>query len=331
MKIVAIFFVLIIASCSVKIKNFDKYSKTPLLELEDMPTKDKMKNTMPRVLITKADTDSDEVKKSNAPTLVAKDITMLLQEGKFANVIERKHSDLAMQEAKISELSGKGSVDSDAIDYILDVNIANVTFSRQNIATTTPIATQRGLEFGTREVYQYTSAVDGVVKILMLPKMDIVETITLKGSYTESEKATAGGTTFEADGFAIQNSNIIASKNYDSNVIYKAIKNAVQNAEQPIKKFFKKSGYILEKRVLKKSYIFGINVGSKQGVSPQSKVVIQRDTTIHNPLTDEDEMTQETICNGIVADKVFENRSWIIFDEKCQDKIRLGDKVDVVY
>jgi hypothetical protein len=43
----------VLASCNVKIKNFEKYSKAPLLQLEEMPSKEEIKKIMPRVLICK--------------------------------------------------------------------------------------------------------------------------------------------------------------------------------------------------------------------------------------------------------------------------------------
>ena len=43
MKYLLILF-LISSACSVKIKNFEKYQKSPLLEVDEMPTKEELTN-----------------------------------------------------------------------------------------------------------------------------------------------------------------------------------------------------------------------------------------------------------------------------------------------
>lgn len=331
MKFLLLLFFFVVTACDTKIKNFEKYTKAPLLELEEMPSKEEIKRTIPRILIVKTESESEEIKKSNANNIIAEDIAKILHTEQFAKIIERDHSEKAKQEIKIAELSGKGGVDGKAIDYIVNIAITNVTFSRQNLMRAVPIISQNNISISTRSIYQYTSTVDGVIKIFKLPKMEIVKTIDINSSYIENENATVGNSRIEVQNFSFDTSQKIDAKNYDSNVVYQAIKRAVQNAERDIKKFFQKKGYVLEKRALKKKYIFAINIGEKNGIKPQSKVAVVRTNVTTNPLTDEEEEVQETICTGIIADKVFKKRAWIVFEKTCQNKVRLGDKVQVIY
>ena len=103
MKYTLMLMMFVLASCNVKIKNFTKYSKAPLLELEEMPSKEEIKKIMPRVLMITQPSTNEDAQKANAPSLIAKDLAIVLQEDKFANVIERDHSHAAKQEIKISE------------------------------------------------------------------------------------------------------------------------------------------------------------------------------------------------------------------------------------
>lgn len=331
MRLVIIFALLLMTACGVKIKNFDKYEKTPLLELENMPSKDEIKNVLSRVLITKTNPANDDIKKSNAHSLIQNDITQMLQSGKFANIIERKEDGITLKEVKIAELEGKGTEDMTSVDYILDIDITNVTFSRQNVIHPNTVVTQQGVGVTGVNMYQYTSTVGGFIKIYQMPKMNIIKTIDLKGVYIESEQATAGGTTISSGALSLQKSDAIVAKDYDSNITYRAIKNAVQKANPQLKNFFKKHGYILEKRSHKKQNIFALNIGSESGVRSQDKLVINHMKEVHNPLTDETEEVKEQICKGTIADKIFENRSWVVFDNKCEERIRLGDKAEILY
>ena len=161
--------------------------------------------------------------------------------------------------------------------------------------------------------------------------MEIVKTININGSHIESESASTPGTNIRTNNFALESSNAIESKSYDSNITYKAIKVASKHAERDLKKFFKKTGYVVEKRSLKGKSIFAINIGEENGIKEQDNVEVVRIVSNHNPLTDEDEEIQEKICTGTIADKVFEKRSWVVFEKHCQNKIRLGDKTEITY
>lgn len=331
MKSIAVFILFFLAACDVKIKHFDKYQKVPLLELENMPSKEQIKHALSRVLITQTEPANDDIRKSNAHNLIKNDIIELLQEGKFANVVERKEGSAVTKEVKIAELEGKGSGGIASVDYILEVDVTNVTFSRQNIRQPGMVITSGVTGLANTDVYQYTSTVEGVIKIYQLPKMNIVKTIDLRGIYIESEQSTAGGTTVATRGIAVQTSDTILSKEYDSNITYRAIKNAVYNATPELKNFFKKHGYVLEKRAYKKNNIFALNIGSESGVNSQDKIAISRKKEIQNPLTEETEEVSEEICKGTISDKVFQNRSWAVFEKKCQSKIYLGDRAEILY
>ena len=98
-----------------------------------------------------------------------------------------------------------------------------------------------------------------------------------------------------------------------------------------MKKFFKKKAFVAEKRVLKNKVIYLINKGTEDDFSSQKKVYIIRILTERDPLTDEEQTSEENVCVGTVSDKAFAKSSWVVFDKECQEKVRLGDKAVILY
>jgi len=85
-KIIALILSLsIIASCSVKIANFEKYQKAPLLELEEMPTKEDLLVKLPRVIIITEKSETDDSEQINAQKQIRNTILTELQTKKYAN------------------------------------------------------------------------------------------------------------------------------------------------------------------------------------------------------------------------------------------------------
>jgi len=330
-KIIALILSLsIIASCSVKIANFEKYQKAPLLELEEMPTKEDLLVKLPRVIIITEKSETDDSEQINAQKQIRNTILTELQTKKYANIIERFDSSTIQSEIKIAEIEGKSSHSLSSVDYIINIGAPNVTFSAKTEEDIFFVASGSGIPMNRPMIYKYSSIVDGIVKLYEVPSLKIAKIIALNGSYHENEKASSTGSTTIGN-ISINTGQAIQSKTKDTNITYKAIQNGTKKAILEMKQFFKKKGFISEKRQLKDEVIFSINRGKEDDFLPQKKVIIVREVKIHNDLTDEDEKSEETICSGTIADKAFEKTSWVIFDKKCQEKIRLGDKTIIVY
>ncbi len=324
---------LILTSCSVKIKHFDKYQKAPLLEVEEMPTKEEINTKLPRVIIISEKPETSEPQAVNAQNLIKNNVFKELQSKHYAEVIERFDSNSVQKEIKIAELEGKAASSIASVDYIINIGVPNVTFSHTTHEDVLYIATTLATEnipTSTPIIYSYNSVIDGVVKLYEVPSLKIAKVISVKGSHTQREKGSTGSGARIGD-IAIEHNVGMASKAKDDNITYKAVQKATGEAIKEMKQFFKKKGFISEKRTHGKKMIYSLNRGKNDDFNPQTNIAIIRLVEQRNSLTDEEEMHEETICTGVISNKVFEKTSWVVFDEKCQDKIRLGDKAVVVY
>ena len=323
----------ILASCSVKIANFEKYQKAPLLELETMPTKEEINTKLPRVIIVAEKSETINARATNAQNLIKNNFLTALQANRYANIVERFDSDSIQKEIKIAELEGKTNNSLSSVDYIISIGIPSVTFSRDAQEDILYIATSAAYgQFPTSRpmVYQYNSIVDGIAKLYEVPSLKIAKAIAIKGSHSEREKATTSSGA-RIGNFSLESNTAIASKESDDNITYKAIQKATHKAINEMKQFFKKKGFISEKRTLDSKAIYSLNRGTDDDFKSQTKVAVIRTVEHTNSLTDDEEMTEETICTGIVSNKVSEKLSWVVFDDKCHEKLRLGDKATIVY
>ena len=323
----------ILTSCSVKIKNFEKYQKAPLLEVENMPTKEDLARKTPKIIILTEKQESEKSDEAKAQNTIKNSLIKELQSKQYANIVERFDSKSIQNEIKIAEIEGKSSQLISSVDYIIEVGIPNITFSRKNeedVLYMTASAAYGHIPANRPIIYNYSSVVDGIIKLYEVPSLKIAKVITINGSHSEREKATTGSGV-RIGNIAIENNTLAPSKEKDENITYKAIQNATTNAIREIKQFLKKKGFISEKRTLKNKTIFSINRGKTDDFLPQTKIAIIREVEKHNDLTNEDEKSEEIICTGTISDKSFETISWAVFEKQCQNLINLGDKVTIVY
>jgi hypothetical protein len=336
--------ILLLVSCATKIKNFEKYTKAPLLELEEMPEKAQIDAHLPRVLIVAEEPNIENIAEINAHNLIKNNLTTLFESEKFASVVERIDNNEAVKEMKIAEFEGKPIETLKSVDYVININISNATFSSNYSADYAAIVGMMALtasqnnnsnnSYYTPSVpqaqYKYTASIDGLIKIYAIPSMKILKAIPIKATVKEKEAATvSSGAVIGA--ISLQSNQLIAVKDKDLNLSYKAIQKAMKNVVPEIKRFIQKSGYILEKRTLDDKAIFSINRGTNHGFKSQDKLSVMRTFTEPNPLTEEEEESDREICKGKVSDRISSNRAWVVLDESCQSEIKMGDKSLVLY
>ncbi len=331
-------------SCSTKIKDFEKYTKAPLLELEEMPEKAQIDAPLPRVLIVAEQSYPNATYEANAYNLIKSNLINLLETEKFAIVVERIDNSEATREIRIAEFEGKSIERLKSVDYVASINISSATFSSKYSADYGAIAGMLALtasqnnnsnySYYTPSVpqaqYKYTASVDGLIKIYEIPSMKILKTIPIKATVKEKEAATVSSGAVIGP-ISLQSNQLIAVKDKDLNLSYKAIQKAMKNVVPEIKRFIQKSGYILEKRTLDDKAIFSLNRGTNHGFKSQDKLSVTRVFTEPNPLTEEEEQSEREICKGKVSNRISSNRAWVVFDKSCQSELKMGDKALVLY
>ena len=97
--------ILALSSCTVKVANFEKYQKAPLLELEDMPTKEELANSAPKLIIIAEKSPEANPEELKAQATIKNNLITELQSKKYATIVERIDSNAIQQEIKISEMA----------------------------------------------------------------------------------------------------------------------------------------------------------------------------------------------------------------------------------
>ena len=317
--------ILTLSSCAVKVANFEKYQKAPLLELENMPTKEELANSAPKLIVIAEKSQEANPEELKAQATIKNNLITELQSKKYATIVERVDSNAIQQEIKISEMAGKSSIGVIPADYILNISTPTLSFSSE-VSEQYPIAialaggtTQRAPE----ALYLYKASVNSSAKLYSLPALKMEKVIEFTGNVSQKEKVQ------KTDSF--WNAQIKDAKTSDANMMLKATQDAAYKATLELKKFFKKKAFVSEKRVLKNKVIYLINKGAEDDFSSQKKVAVIRIVTERDPLTDEEQTNEENVCIGTISDKAFAKLSWVVFDKKCQGKIRLGDKAIILY
>jgi curli biogenesis system outer membrane secretion channel CsgG len=312
-------------SCATTIKNFDDYQKSPLLESEFMPTQKALQKSLPSVVVFDFETSNENAKKISATTVIENSLSEILISNKLAEIQDRKNLSKLQNEIRLAEISGKANFSGiKAIDFAVDGNVSNVTFSSEFMKASYNNAGQ----IIQPERFRYTSTVQGSIKIYELPSLKLVQTINFSGSASKSEEIKRGGINFR--GFSV--SEKPEAKSFDDTLAKDAVRNAIANAQNNFKSFFAKTGYIMEKRVLEDKTIFLINLGSSDGIKQDDKLQIFQKYSELNPLTGREDAGIRVIGVGIIADKTEDLKTWIVVkDKKTASKIRLGDIVKVTY
>lgn len=315
-KVLAFFF---LASCATTIKNFDMYEKAPILNTEFMPSKSDFEKKVPSVVIFDFTTSDQNAIKINANKFVEDYISELLIKNKMAEVQDRKNLKKLQDEIKLSELYGSKKSEIKAVDYAIDGSITNLTFDSEFIG---PSYNTEG-DLVRRAGYEYTSTIQGFIKIYEVPSLKVVDTISFSGSAYKYE---------EAAGMKIWKIRTIdPAKSFDQELIKEATRSAMARNNYKIKSFFAKSGFILEKRTLKDKTIFLISIGYEDGIRQDDRIDIYQRYSTLNPITGEEAVSTKLIATGKVADKTEEKFTWIVVDGKKASTIKLGDIAKVNY
>jgi hypothetical protein len=286
-----------------------------------MPSKTALEKKVPSVVIFNFTTENENAKKISAPKLVEDYIAEILIANKLTDLQDRNNLTKLENEIRLAEISGNQSSNIKSVDFAIDGNVSTVTFDSQFLSASYSAETKRMIY---PDRYQYTATVQGSIKIYQIPSLKVMDTISFSGSAHKVE---------EAKGSKIWKIKLMDNaKEFDQGLVKEAVRKSLEKNSYKLKSFFAKTGYIMEKRVLKDKTIFLISLGSNDGIRQEDKVNIYQKYSETNPLTMEDEVAEKLINSGTVADKVESGKSWIVIKNKNDvSKIKLGDIVKIRY
>lgn len=328
----SVLILIFISSCAPKIKNFDKYQNSAINESQFLPSKEELKQPLPKVIVFDFDDKNILVaKNANLSNSLAKNVEAIITENKLAEIVDRDLGQKLKDEIALAQINGDLSYQGPAIsDFAITGTIFNANFTSNYIDSKSSYNSKTKQYTYTPAKYEYTANVGAIVKIVELPSLNVVKTLEFNESESYSEDVQTNGG-LKIAGIEIGTSNSQA-KTQDDGLVRNAAYAGIRFIEEDIKNTLAKKGYILEKRKYKKKTIFKINLGSNDGIKHGDKFHVIGRYLEQNPISKESEEESKIIAEGVISDKINENSAWVVIkgDDNIE-KIRMGDKVQIFY
>jgi len=324
---------LLLTSCSANIKkNFDKYQKQFLSKTEFMPSKKELKRKAPKIVIFSLDENGNLVAtQSGLGQSIANNIENILAKNKLAEIVDRSANKKLKNEISLNELKGTSNYKGPKVaDYAISGSISDASFISKYVNGTTYINPKNFQLVTIPPRYKYSSSVSGNIKIFELPSLTAIDTVEFKGASSRSENVKRKGG-FSMGSIQIGGENIEGT-NRDDGLVRKTAQSAIKKLKLKLQNIFAKTAYILEKRQYKNKTIFKIPLGRLDGLKKGDKIEITGKYEVENPITEEIEIENRIIAQGVISDKIEPKTSWIVISkEENAKKIRLGDKIKLQY
>jgi len=194
----------VFSSCKPVIKNLDIYKKQPVEDTEFMPSSELLSSSVPSVIVFEFEDQTEYNSQTSFNKFFAQKTESTLLSNKLAKIVSRDKAGKLQEEIKLAEVNAKGSAsNTTSADFAIMGDVTSVSFESQDI-------TQKSLErdqlvsnlvsMATKtearqvnqnpnyRVYEYKANVVGDIKIYSLPDLTLIDTLTLNGSKTQTEK-----------------------------------------------------------------------------------------------------------------------------------------------
>ncbi len=319
-QIISLIFILLIYSgCGATIDSIEAYAPIPLERSPFMPSKEEIKSGKTKVVLTRIDdTDFTLARQANLGQSLLVELEQRLGKSGTVEILDRDIARKFEEEIRLSEMnadSQMSEIELSIAKYAISGNLSNAQFTSQFVQTAKWVD-KKGKVYVIPAHYNYTASVKGVLKIYAIPSMKIVKTIGFSGSSTRREDSKYYGDDYLPSDTV--------------GMINKAGSSAIYSTRYEFKNFLAPKGYIMEQRDDEDRSILLVNIGSDDGLSTGDDVKIYSTKSTLNPLTDEEEIHDTVVAEGIVSDKLSKHRAWIIVEEKT-NAVKLGDYVKANY
>lgn len=163
----------------------------------------------------------------------------------------------------------------------------------------------------------YTATLTGTLRVYNVADARVVSTVNLHGTGSRSVDTTSAS--------CAVTSNVLP-------LVRGASEDALERQRAELQTLFSQRGYVVDKRVSKKTTIFKVSLGKLDGLEPGSKVEIFTRFLSTDQLTGKARAEERKIADGKVTDFVNEDAAWIIVNVAAEgERIRAGDHVKVIW
>jgi len=311
-----------LSGCGSAIGPIQTFKKVPLQKSSFMPSKEDLDGSKTKIVLTRIDDSSFKLaSNANLGESLRIELENELASSGVVEVLDRETAELFDDEIRLTELQdenelsnlddGTLSLPKYAISGKISNSGFNSTYYKRRCYTN-----KKGETSCTPSYYSYKASVDGILKIHEIPSMKVVKTIEFGDNFVRNEDSSYYGNSY--------------SRVDTINMLNAAGKKAMYSSRVSLKNFFAQKGYVMEKRLKEDETILKISVGRLDGLSQGNNVNIYSTKESINPLTNEVEKSTFKVAEGMVSDKLFEHRAWIIITDTF-NKVKLGDYVKVRY
>ena len=312
-------FIILLSGCSATIDSIEEYTPVPLERSDFMPTKEEIKSGKTKVVLTRIDDKHFKLaQRANLGQSLYIELERELSASGTVEILDRQIAEKFEDEIRLSELSEVSQTDEIELSvakYAISGSLSNAQFTSRFVQT------QRWVDKEGRTLiipahYNYQAYVSGILKIYSIPSMKVLKTIEFSDYTRRSEDSSYyGDSYYPAD---------------VSGMLNRAGRSAIHSTRHEFKNFLAPKGYVMEQRTDGSTSIVRVSIGSLDGLKTGEKVQIFTSESTINPLTEEEEIQDIKIADGIVSNKLDEHRAWIIIDESTR-AIKLGDYIKARY
>ena len=352
---------LLLSSCAVKIKNFERYSTVNVSTAPLAPPTSQIKTSQIKVALypleDKSNNKSKATKNSSLSNISTSLVRGILTQTNVA-VIDRNALDKLSDEAVLKATESNKEVEFSAANFAIkgQIDSAN-SYSSFRDAYTEEFTEQVGEDAKGNPIYKkiktlhpatcsYTGEVSGRVEVYSLPSLEIALEIQLRGKSTKSVEAAGtalGGLTSLTDndllkaGIWLFSTSKLAKQCQNKNIAASSLNDAVQNSvsknkRKKILNQFAAKGYVSDIRFYKNKYIIETTLGSKNGLRQNNTLYVYRQEKAVNRLSGEEKIENKKIAEARVSQLVEAENAWLVVKKRKEaEKILIGDFIKAIY
>lgn len=310
---------LFFSGCGATIDSIEAFTPIPLEKSAFMPSKEEIKSGKTKVVLTRIDDrDFQLARQANLGQSLLVELERELSQSGTVEVLDREISRKFENEIRLSELdedSQMSELELSVAKYAISGSLSNAQFTSR-FTQTLRWYDKEGRVHVIPAHYSYTASVSGILKVYAIPSMKILKTIEFSDNTSRREDSRFLGNNHRP--LDVQG------------MINKAGRSAIHSTRHAFKNFLAPKGYIMEQRDDGSTSIVHVSIGSAYGLETGEDVEIFTVRSTTNPFTDEQEVQSVKIADGIISNKLTEDRAWIIIENKTQE-IKIGDYIKATY
>ena len=249
-------FTLMSCSSSYKIKDPATFDESPLVKASIMPTEAQLSGKKTRVVVFALDDNSVKLARhSNIGDLIGNKVEDVLSRA-GVEIVDRKLAKKLQKELVLAEVKGKRQYKGPELaDYSFTGKVVSVAYG-ETFTEAKSWIDKKGKERHTPASCGYNVRLEATLQIHSLPSLDLVDTITIADSETQTQPVKNNGRRYYSSKKCPT-----YSETQIGGIVSIASTDAVNNSVTDLKNIFAPRGYVTEYRKDEDKNIYKITIG----------------------------------------------------------------------